>query len=191
MKRLNLSLAFLLIFAGFLSNAIAESAIESKLKIIIPKVKFENHSVADAISFITKMSRDQDVDKKGINIVLLKDAAASKVKINLDADSIPVAEIIKYICLQAKLSYKVEAFAVVIGNKGGVGQLDTKFYLANAKLIGIIDESYKGDMKAFLEQVGVKFPPGSKCTLVRSMNRIVITNSKEQHEKLKTLLKQL
>ncbi|MCM8525400.1 MAG: hypothetical protein NE327_02710 [Lentisphaeraceae bacterium] len=191
MKALHLNLGLLVCFTGFCLSVNAASRIEAKLKIIIPKVKFADHSVADAFEFVVKMSREQDVDKKGINIVLLKDAKNSKVKINLDADNMPVAEIIKYLCLQAKLSYKVEAFAIVIGNKGVVGQMDTKFYLANAKLIGIIDESFKGDTKVFLEQVGVKFPPGSKCTLVRSMNRIVITNSKEQHEKLKTLLKQL
>lgn len=191
MKQTKLCLAVLLFFTAFTYQATAASAIEEKLKIVIPKVKFKDHSVADAVAFIIKMSRQQDVDKKGINIVLLKDATASKAKINLDADNIPVAEIIKYICLQAKLSYKVEAFAVVLGKKGVAGQLDTKFYLANAKLIGIIDESYKGNMKTFLEQVGVRFPPGSKCTLVRSMNRLVITNSKEEHEKLKKLLKQL
>lgn len=191
MKRSKISLAVFLLFSTLISSAIAGSPIESKLKIVIPKVKLKDHTVADAVSFVIKMSREQDVDKKGINIVLLKDASASKAKINLDADNMPVAEIIKYICLQSNMSYKVEAFAVVIGKKGIAGQLDTKFYLANAKLIGIIDESYKGNIKTFLEQIGVKFPVGSKCTLVRSMNRVVITNSKAEHEKLKKLLKQL
>ena len=103
----------------------------------------------------------------------------------------PVAELIKYVCLQAKLTYKVDDYAIVIGNKAMAGQMETKFYLAQNKVISIIDQSFKGDTQAFLKQLGMKFPPGAKVTLVRSMNRIVLTNTKEAHTTLSALLKPL
>jgi len=174
-----------------LSSSLSATSIEERLKIVIPKLKFQDHNVAEAFSIITKMSRDQDPNKKGINIVVLGDAKNNKTKINLDADDLPVAALIKYVCDQAKLTYRVDKYAIVIGNKALASQMDTKFYLANAKLIGIVDEQFKGDFKVFLEAFGVKFPPGAKATIVRSMNRLVITNSKVEHDKLKKLIKQL
>ncbi len=191
MKRLSVSVCMIILLTGFSQNLLAENAIEAKLKIVIPKVKFQDQSVSDAFSIVTKMSREQDPDKKGVNIVVLGDAKNTETKINLDANDLPVAAVIKYICDQAKLEYRVDKYAVVIGNKGAARQLDTKFYLANAKLIGIVDEQFKGDLKVFLEAFGVKFPPGAKATIVRNMNRLVITNSKNEHDKLKKLIKQL
>ena len=191
MKRLSLSSLATLLFAVFATNLMAENAIDAKLKIIIPKVKFQDQSVTDVFSIITKMSREQDPNKKGVNIVVLGDAKNTKTKINLNGDDLPVAAIIKYVCDQAKLAYRVDKYAIVIGNKGAAKQLDTKFYLANAKLIGIVDEQFKGDFKVFLEAFGVKFPAGAKATIIRNMNRLVITNSKAEHDKLKKLIKQL
>ena len=65
MKRLSLCLITLLMFFGFNANLLAsKKAIIEKLKIVIPKVKFDDQSVADAFAFIVKMSRELDVDKK-------------------------------------------------------------------------------------------------------------------------------
>lgn len=191
MKTIVSKLLFLTLVLCLSASTYAENKMLEKLKIVIPKVRFENHSIADVTSFIKKMSKNLDPESKGINIVLMKDASESKAKINLDADSMPVAELIKYVCQQANLSYKVEKFAVVIGNKAGLHQMTTKFYLAQNKVISIIDQSFKGDTEAFMKQIGIKFPPGSKVTLVRSMNRIVLTNTADAHEKVSSLLKPL
>lgn len=191
MKRLYVSAFATILLAVFSQNLLAENAIDSKLKIVIPKVKFQDQSVTDTFAIITKMSREQDPDKKGVNIVVLGDAKNTQTKITLEADDLPVAAIIKYVCDQAKLEYRVDKYAIVIGNKGAAEQLATKFYLANAKMIGIVDEQFKGDFKVFLEAFGVKFPPGAKATIIRNMNRLVITNSLDEHEKLKKLIKQL
>ena len=191
MKKVSHSILGSLIIWTISISLNAENVIESKLKTVIPKIKFQDHSVVDAFTIITKLSREQDPDKKGVNIVVLGDAKNKNLKINLDADDLPVAAVIKYICTQANLSYRVDKYAVVVGNKAGGQNLETKFYLANAKMIGIVDEQFKGDFKVFLEAFGVKFPPGAKATVIRNMNRLVITNSKLEHDKLKKLIKQL
>ena len=69
--------------------------------------------------------------------------------------------------------------------------METKFYLAQAKLIEAVDDKYMGDFQKFLELVGVKFGPGAKVVLVRAKSRMVITNTAAEHVKMAKMLKQL
>ena len=162
-----------------------------KLKIVIPKVKFKDSSIDDVVKFIKKSSKNLDTNGTGVNIILMKNKALEKAKINLDADNMPVGEVIKYVCQQVKAPYKVEKHAIIIGSTARFQQMSTVFYLAPGKLIDAVDKQYMGDFEAFLKQLGVRFAPGSKVVLVRGKSRLIITNTQEEHNKLTKFLRKI
>ena len=168
------------------------SKMSSKLQIVIPSVKFKDIGIDAAVDMIRRSSKKQDPDGIGINIILVTDSKKSQeIKVNLEADNMPVGEIIRYICKQNNLPYKVDKYAVVIGQSKNLKKMETKFYLAQAKLIQIIDDNFDGDSQKFLKTIGMKFGPGAKVALVRTKSRLVITNSEDEHKKIAKILKQL
>lgn len=114
----------------------------SKLKTIsIPVIDFEDTSVEEAIDFLRLRSieldtQELDPGKKGINFVIRKPRVGGAGDAGLEADAaaglgaaedpgslrikelrlrnLPLAEVLKYICEQTKLRYKVDEFAVTL-----------------------------------------------------------------------------
>ena len=136
--------------------------------------------------------------------------------INLDADDIPVGEVIKYICDQLNLKYKVEEFAVIIGDNEKFQQLETNFYTISAGLLEIVQtrtaEGLGGgadagggldglavgggddgspNFQGYFQQLGISFPPGAKIKFVQGAMRLVVTNTPENHTKLEEILRQI
>lgn len=138
-------------------------------------------------------------------------------KINLDADDIPVGEVIKYICDQLNLKYKVEEFAVIIGDNEKFQQLETNFYTISAGLLEIVEtKTAEGignaggggglggigggidagggggpNFQAYFQQLGISFPPGARIKFVQGAMRLVVTNTPENHSKLEEILRQI
>lgn len=89
--------------------------IHDKLKLIIPKVRFEDQGLKLVIDFLQRTTKDLDPKNKGLNfIVKINKNVNPQNMVNLDADNMPVGEIIKYVCDQLNLKFKVEKFAIVI-----------------------------------------------------------------------------
>jgi tetratricopeptide (TPR) repeat protein len=219
--------------------------IYKKLKIVIPKVRFEDRDLEFVVDFIKRTTRDLDDEGEGLNVIVsvdngagapapeaaapepdafgdepaadgLGDAAApagggGRV-INLDADDMPVGEVIKYICDQLGLKYKVEEFAVIIGDNAKFQDLETKFYSISAGLLEIV-ESKSGagidgglgglggidagggdggpDFQGYFQKLGITFPPGAKIKFVQTAMRLVVTNIPENQDKLQEILRQI
>jgi type II secretory pathway component GspD/PulD (secretin) len=133
--------------------------------------------------------------------------ASNGKKINLDADDIPVGEVIKYICEQVGLKYKVEEFAVIIGDSASFQTLETKFYSISAGLLEIVEtKESTGDLVGglgddapdegnkflkYFETLGISFPPGAKMKFVPNAMRLVVTNTPVNHRKLEEVLRQI
>lgn len=143
-------------------------------------------------------------------------AGGGKARINLDADDIPVGEVIKYICDQLNLKYKVEEFAVIIGDNEKFQQLETNFYTISAGLLEIVQTKTAeglgtvadaggggldglagggGDggpnFQGYFQQLGISFPPGARIKFVQGAMRLVVTNTPENHTKLEEILRQI
>ena len=208
-----------------------------KLQIVIPKVRFEDRDLDFVVDFIKRTTRDLDEEGEGLNVIVSVDSAAQASpvdvdddpladdfdgfdeplleevaasggkKINLDADDIPVGEVIKYICEQVGLKYKVEEYAVIIGDNASFQTLETKFYSISAGLLDIVankegadivdglgggDEGGEGDQfKEYFMSLGISFPPGAKMKFVQQAMRLVVTNTPDNHRKLDEVLRQI
>ncbi|MCH2205118.1 MAG: hypothetical protein MK132_04505 [Lentisphaerales bacterium] len=210
--------------------------IYKKLQIVIPKVRFEDRDLDFVVDFIKRTTRDLDEEGEGLNVIVSVDseaaaapagidddpladdldefdepaveevAASGGKKINLDADDIPVGEVIKYICEQVGLKYKVEEFAVIIGDNASFQTLETKFYSISAGLLDIVSNKEAADIvdglgggeggggdqfKDYFTSLGISFPPGAKMKFVQQAMRLVVTNTPDNHRKLEEVLRQI
>lgn len=103
------------------------AAIREKLEqLILPEIEFEEATTTQVVAFLKRRSRELDPDKKGINILLLRAPKAGTGASKSVADTrlmtmsmkdIPIGELIRYVCLEVGLKYRVEQHAVVILDK--------------------------------------------------------------------------
>ena len=164
-----------------------ESEVEKSLAVIIPKVRFENRDLDFAVDYLKRRTRDLRGGRNGLNII----ASAEKIKgrINLSLDNISAQDLIRYICLQLNLNYKVENDTVFIRDKDFFDVLKTQFYDLSAGLLEYVENHQDNDLEKALESLGVEFGPGSKIKYVKSAMKVVITNDSRNHQKLKEVFK--
>jgi hypothetical protein len=96
-KKVLLLLSISLLLTGVVS---ADSA---QLKVVVPRFKSQG-SAADAFKNLEKVSKENDPQKLGIRVIFKPKKAK---KVNLSFDNMPVAEILRYICLSTGYKYKV------------------------------------------------------------------------------------
>ncbi|MDB6079452.1 MAG: serine/threonine protein kinase, partial [Akkermansiaceae bacterium] len=91
----------------------------------IPEVNFRDATVEEMIDFLRKQARELDVKepdpaRKGINLVLRAATAEHPAKVgelrvkSLNLKNATLAEILRGICAETKLSYRVDDFAVTL-----------------------------------------------------------------------------
>jgi general secretion pathway protein D len=237
--------------------------IYQKLKIVIPKVRFENESLEFVVEWIKKKTKELDPDKgEGVNIIIAVDSkgpnqaegpgadpaapadpfaadpfaaadpgaaadpfgadpaampanpAVAQGKagtLSMDADNMPVGEVIKHICDNLGLKYKIEEYAVIIGDDARFQEFETRFYSISAGFLEIVsDKATTGvaaglgigigpdpgagngpDFRDYFQRLGVNFPPGAKVKFVPNAMRLVVTNSPENHDKLAEVIRNL
>ncbi len=200
---------------------------ELKMKIqeiIIPKLDFDNANISSVITYISEQSKIYDKDAgKGINIVLRLDRASSEdtKKITMNLDDIPIGEAIKYLCLAAGLTYRVEENAVIIGNNGGETVI-TEFFPIKSGLINsiisninisnesLIDNQNKTkssefgkkintnaktinstELETYFRQRGIPFPTGASVAWDSKTSMIIMTNTSENIRNMDALLREI
>lgn len=94
------------------NKADGQREVAQKLKLILPKVRFEDRELDFVVDFLKRATKGLDPKKEGLNVIINVNKKLGKI--NLDADDIPVGEIVKYICEQLQLKYKLEKFALII-----------------------------------------------------------------------------
>lgn len=121
-------------------RAIEESGLHEKLqKIIFNNLEFDGASITSVITHLNNLSKEADPDRVGVSIVsnLSSSEARGVGRISLSFDHIPMAEAIRYICLQANLKYKIEENAVIIGDSS-IDEMDIRFFNVRYALISSI-----------------------------------------------------
>jgi len=205
--------------------------IEFKLKnMLIPVVDFDDTTVEEAIDFLRQRAQELDkweLDpiKKGINFVIRKprigggapdaeldvegglgaiDPGSARVK-ELKLRNVPLANVLQYICDQARLRYKVDDFAVTllpIGSAEGEDVLTRKWKVPPTFLNDIGTGGGDGDGAAevdpfagddgglgnrslaprrplmeILKESGIDFPPGSSAQYIPSTSTLIVSNT--------------
>ena len=192
----------------------ANEKIANKLKeIIIDKISFEDVAIPTAIRYLRQCSKEKDPEKIGVNFVLRgainepvkgegageqqqqqgqggekKDEDTNVATLSMMLDNISLETIIKYICKQANLNYKIDENAVVIASKDialDVDDVQTRVYPVEKSALTLApDQTIVDYLKAF----GIKFEAGASAVYKDYIGRLIMTNTPTEHQKLESFL---
>ena len=185
----------------------------NKLKdIIIDKIVFEEVSIPTAIRYLKQCSKEKDPEKVGVNFVLrgkinsVQGAEAPAAENNnanqnqnnkepentevapltMMLDKIPLETVIRYICMQANLKYRVDDNAVVIASKDvPLDDVITKVYPVDKSAISLRDGQ---TIQEFLTEAGVTFDAGASAVYKDYIGRLIMTNTPKEHKVLEDFL---
>lgn len=190
-----------------------DSLVRKMQEIVIPSFKFDDADVATVIKGLSDLSRRYDADKQGVNFVLrrpVKAAVADNVSgessvvdesvskdsktatgdvfadtyVSMDQRNQNLLSLVKQLCQQANLSYRVEKFAVVVAPKGlALDDLETKLFAVN------IPEGQDQNIETVFKASGVTFPQGSRLFYDNKINRLVAINTPDNLQKIEECLK--
>ena len=190
-------------------------AITDKIDSIkIPRIDFTDSSIREALDFIKKRARDlddseQDVGKKGVNIVLKlpPDADASAYPITLALDDVPLRAALEYVSQAANLKIKIEPYAVVVvPQTENTDVLITKEYkvppsfiqaLPGASTGAVLEGVAAGSQSVvaarsraleYLEAQGVTFPTGASANFIATSSRLIVKNTQTNLELVDALV---
>ncbi|MCH2205117.1 MAG: hypothetical protein MK132_04500 [Lentisphaerales bacterium] len=133
-------------------------------------------------------------------------------KFNFDFENMPINEIIRYICLAAGLKFKVDDHAVIIADpRVQIDEMVIRFYPVNSQVFAAIKDNAadggggadlvggiedvagedEGNVKQYLEAMGVQFPAGANVAYLANVSRLVVTNTITEQRRVQEIINQL
>ncbi|MGB8168499.1 MAG: hypothetical protein WCF18_13460, partial [Chthoniobacteraceae bacterium] len=108
--------------SDFEAGATASAALQKARSIVIPRIVFEEATVARAIDFLrvraTELDPETDPTKRGVNIFLLDPTAASATaRITINLTNVPLSEALRYVAGLSGLELAAEPAALVLRAK--------------------------------------------------------------------------
>jgi len=143
--------------------------------IIIPKIDFQEASVAEALDFIKQRAAaldttEPDPARRGINIVLklAPDSPEANARITLGLSDIPLRAAIEYVAKAASLKLKVEPYAVaVVPLNEPTDVLITKEYKVPPSFITALPATGGGNAPLPGAGAGTPVAPGSQSVITQ------------------------
>ena len=107
-------------------------------RIVFPNVDFEDADIFTVVRFLNSRSKTYDPEKEGVNFIVVVDkSVADKLnRVNMNFTKIPLNELLRYLCQDVELKYKVEGENVVIGRT--VDEMQTQSFSVRGHLISNI-----------------------------------------------------
>ena len=138
MEFLQKSIVVLLLFRQAASFAVGGELFRKSFfqeRIVFPSVEFDEADVLSVIRFLNNRSKVYDPDKEGINIVAGFDkAVADRLnKVTMSFSRIPMSEVLRYLCQDVGLKYKVDDGSIFIGPT--VDEMQTQSFPVRGDLI--------------------------------------------------------
>ena len=124
---------------------IASSTYAKLERIIFPNIEFDDADIFSVIRFLNRLSKRCDPDKVGIPVVagFDKKTADELLKVTMSFSNIPMSEVLRYLCQNVGLKYKIEEGAVILGTS--VDEMQTEYFPVRADLIASITGTEGGD----------------------------------------------
>ena len=124
---------------------IASSTYAKLERIIFPNIEFDDADIFSVIRFLNRLSKRCDPDKVGIPVVagFDKQTADELLKVTMSFSNIPMSEVLRYLCQNVGLKYKIEEGAVILGTS--VDEMQTEYFPVRADLIASITGTAGGD----------------------------------------------
>ncbi len=196
------------------------SPLQQKLNsIIIPRIDFEDVTITAAVKNLRDQSRQQDPERLGVNIFLRgggvlqqtqpqnpdetgmppqpqqaanaegeEGAVNNEPRVTLLIQNKSLMDAIIKLCDTAKLRYKVEKYAVVLAPEGiALENMETRLFPMDQSPVD--DPENKEALKNYFK--GVDFPIGSQIVYDSRINRLIVTNTPENLQKVDEIVNEL
>ena len=117
---------------------IASSTYAKLERIVFPNIEFDDADIFSVIRFLNRLSKRCDPDKVGISVIagFDKSTADQLLKVTMSFSNIPMSEVLRYLCQNVGLKYKIEEGAVILGTS--VDEMQTEYFPVRADLIASI-----------------------------------------------------
>ncbi len=110
-------------------------------------------------------------------------------KIALNMSNVPLEEIIKRICEQAGLKYKVDNNAIVVAPKTvAIGDMEIKLFPLKREALLATDFSNPQQLMYFFASHGILFPTGSSIVYDWRNSRLIVNNTADNLAKIEELI---
>jgi Flp pilus assembly secretin CpaC/tetratricopeptide (TPR) repeat protein len=117
---------------------IASSTYAKLERIVFPNIEFDDADIFSVIRFLNRLSKRCDPDKVGVSVIagFDKSTADQLLKVTMSFSNIPMSEVLRYLCQNVGLKYKIEEGAVILGTS--VDEMQTEYFPVRADLIASI-----------------------------------------------------
>ncbi len=104
--------------------------------IIFPQVEFDGAAVGVVLDWVSRRSVVFDAEKRGVVINKNLPAGSESLNVSLSLKNIPMSEVIRYICQQTNMKYRVDGDVVTIGPE--INEMISRRFSAPSSLIGYV-----------------------------------------------------
>jgi len=115
----------------------SKTALADKLNnFIIKNIDFTDAEISSVVKYLGDESKKLDPESRGINIILgLSEEELQQVPtVTMKFENIPLGELIRYLCQETNLKYRVDAKVLTIGT-ASIDPMDTRFFKVRSALI--------------------------------------------------------
>jgi hypothetical protein len=184
-----------------------EAVLETMRRIIIPELSFRNTSITNAIDFLVKAGKENDLDKKGVSITLWSSAIVPPFKnpawgvsnITFTGRNLTLYEAVRTVAGLSGLKHHVEATGVRLTPADEPqGELLLRAYPIESSFVARLLElqtagsnlavTVEQALKSYLTKVGVDWPRGSAVTYDRIDSQLLVANTAENLATLDILI---
>lgn len=195
------------------TNLLKKEELSAKLQsIILPSVELEDATLDEAVNYFKEKSRDADLTKEGVNIVVKSSNVDSETAeknsvsstnstpvtptsqkneqhLNLELHEVPLAIALEYLAQQASVKLEVDPYAVLlVPSSRSTEKLLTQEYDVPSSFFSAKETSAL-PVKDFFQSQGIEFPENSSATYSPSFNKLIIRNTPDNLELISTLIK--
>ncbi|MFA6714659.1 MAG: hypothetical protein WCS27_04745 [Victivallaceae bacterium] len=127
---------------------IASSTYAKLERIIFPSIEFDDADIYSVCRFLNRVCKRYDPDKVGVSIITAfdKSTADQLFRVTMSFSNIPMSEVLRYLCQNVGLKYKIEEGAVILGTS--VDEMQIEHFPVRADLIASITGTPAADTGA-------------------------------------------
>ncbi|MEI3001185.1 MAG: hypothetical protein V8T86_09855 [Victivallis sp.] len=128
-------------------------------RIVFPRIEFDDMNVKSVLSYLNDRSKLYDPDKEGVSITAGFDTATAERlgRVTMSLSRIPMSEVIRYVCQDTGLKYRVDPSGVIVGPN--VDEMQIQYFQVRGDLISSITGDDSAESAAGVAAYGGGMPP--------------------------------
>ena len=128
---------------GSVKTADGQQVLSRMDRIIIPQIEFEDADAATVLDWISSRSAKYDPNKRGVVINKSFPESSDNWRVSINMRNIPMSEVIRYICQQTGLKYRIDTDSIYVGP--AIDEMISRRFSAPTNLIDNVASETKSE----------------------------------------------